>query len=623
MRDMAHSWIIKGLMLFLIVSFGIWGIGDMFRGNSLRKAVAEVGNTTITVQQLNQLFGRQLIEAKQKINPDLTEEQARQMGLLDRALDQEIVRRLVDLDLARRGIEVGPDEVLKLLAEEPQFRKDDGTFNKALFQQILERQRMSEKAFIAEGQQDIARQMLLSFLEGGAFPSQMQADSLYKARAQKRVLEIVSIDASKMGNLPVADEATLRDYYDKNQPLFAVPEYRAVTIATLEPDSMGKEASITDEQVKKAYDERTDQFMQPERRDLLQVVVQDEAKAKKIADEAKATGNLSETAKKAKESAVPLEQVDEKYIVPEVSAAAFALALNGVSNPVKTQMGWHVLQVKKIEPSGIPSFDKVKEGLREELKQEQAVEGLTRIVNQLDDQLAAGHALEDIADSLRLRLVKIPAVSAQGLTPEGKEPTEMPNRDAVLSLAFDQNAGETSPVSDNGDGGYFVVRTDDVTPSGARPFEAAKAQVEKAWKQSERLKKAQAKADAIEKALKDGAKYSSFDKDEGVSSRLSKPVSLLGDEDESVSASLMAKAFLLKKGETAEETKAGTITLIRLASVENVDSTKPDSRKSVIVEELKGLETDELFQQYLLYLRTIFPVKKNEAVLAQMRSRGS
>jgi len=322
MRDMAHSWIIKGLMLFLILSFGIWGIGDMFRGNSLRKAVAEVGDTTIDVQQLNQLFGKQLVEAKQRINPDLTEEQARQMGLMDRALEQEIVRRLVDLDLARRGIEVGPEEVLKLLAEEPQFRREDGSFNKELFQQILERQRMSEGAFIAEGQQDIARQLLLSFLEGGALPSQMQVDALYKARAQKRVLDIVSVDASKMGNSPAPDNVTLRAYYDANQKLFSVPEYRAVTIATLAPDAMIRDVSVSDEQVKKAYDERGDQLMLPERRDVLQVVVQDEQKAKTVAEEAKSSGNLTDVAKKAKEKTTPLDQIDEKYIVPEVSKAA-------------------------------------------------------------------------------------------------------------------------------------------------------------------------------------------------------------------------------------------------------------------------------------------------------------
>jgi len=80
---------------------------------------------------------------------------------------------------------------------------------------------------------------------------------------------------------------------------------------------------------------------------------------------------------------------------------------------------------------------------------------------------------------------------------------------------------------------------------------------------------------------------------------------------------------MLKKGETADEMKAGTLTIIRLAGIENVDSSKPDSRKSVTVEEIKGIQTDELFQQYLRYLRTIFPVKKNEALLAQLRNRGT
>ena len=64
MRHLAHSWVVKGLMLFLIISFSVWGIGDIFRGNPLQKTVAKVGNTDISVKELNHYFERSLAHAR-------------------------------------------------------------------------------------------------------------------------------------------------------------------------------------------------------------------------------------------------------------------------------------------------------------------------------------------------------------------------------------------------------------------------------------------------------------------------------------------------------------------------------------------------------------------------------
>src|ERR1700730_7343543 len=136
-----------------------------------------------------------------------------------------------------------------------------------------------------------------------------------------------------------------------------------------------------------------------------------------------------------------------------------------VSNPIKSNLGWHVVQLKNISPAGTPSFDEVKEQIRTDMKRDQAVDTATRMVNKLDDELGAGHALEDIADSMKLRLIKIPAVEDNGKTPDGKDPPELPHKEDVLKAAFGQNAGETSPVLDDKNGNYFVVRTDEISPA--------------------------------------------------------------------------------------------------------------------------------------------------------------
>lgn len=621
MRELAHSWVAKGVMLFLMVSFSIWGIGDIFRGNPQQKTVAKVGNTDISVQELRHLFEQTLGEARQRFNPDLTEKQALEMGLMDKTLDGEIKRRLIDMDVQQLGIDVSQESVLKMLAEQPQLRDKNGNFNKALFLQFLRQQQKSEQSFLAGGQQEMSRQILLDALSGDHMVPQTEIDALYKARAQKRVLDVVTIDESKIGGIPAPDDKALHSYYDNNQALFFAPEYRAVTVASLSTDALMADINVTDEQVQKEYDAKADQLAHPEQRDILQVVASDEDKAKQLAKAARAKGDLAAAAAAEKESAIPLGQMEEKNLMPELAKVVFALHPGEVSEPVKTQLGWHVVQLKKITPAGKPSFAEVKDKLREDMRRDQAVEAATRTVNQLDDQLAAGHSLDDIADGMKLRMIKIPAVDANGLTPDGKKPAELPNKDQLLKDAFAQGAGETSPIEDDKAGNYYVVRTDDITPAGAKPFDKVKSAVADALKAHEQAQKAKEEADKIAQALRDGKPAASFAGEEGVSIRSSNPLSQLGDSDPLLPQDIIAQAFRLKKGETAQAEADKKQIVARLASVIDADMSKDDPRKNMVSGEIKRTASAELLDQYVQHLYTLFPVKTDAALLDHMRDR--
>lgn len=619
-----NSWLVKGLMLFLTISFSIWGIGDIFRGKPLQqRTVATVGNSSISVQQLNHLFDETLAQARQKIAPDLTAQQARQIGLLDKTLDKEIKRELIDMDIRRLGIDASQKAVLKMLASQPQLRNKDGSFNRQLFEQILEHGRLSEQGFIAQERQELSRRILLTALEGIPAASQTAVDALYEARAQKRILDVVTVDASKIGGIAAPDDKALHAFYDGNPALFMAPEYRSLTVASLSTDDLAKDVSITDDQLKKEYDSRHDQLAQPERRDIVQVVVENEDKAKHLAEQARAQGDLAGAAKEEKESAVPLDGLEQNSLMPDLSKVVFAMHEGEISAPVKTQLGWHVIALKKITPAGVPSFDTIKEKLRADMRRDQAIDEATRIVNRLDDQLAAGRSLDDIANELKLHLVKISGIDAKGLLQNGKEPEELPDGSVILKDAFAQNVGDTSPVEDDKKGNYYIVSTDNITPSGVRPFEAAKDRVVAAWKAHEQALKAEAEAGKIAKALRDGKAASAFDSDEGVTSRTSAPLSQLDDTDAGLPQDLRAQVFKIKKGEVATATEGDKQIVARLAGIVNVDAVKADPRKNRIAGEIKKSEGNELLDQYLEYLRTIFPVKTDAALLEQLREQGS
>ncbi len=622
MRNLAHTKVVKGLMIILMISFAMWGIGDIFRGNPLERNVAKVGKISITVQDLDREFEQQLTRARQMFGPDLTAQQAKKMGILDKTLDNMVQRAEVDQAIKMLGIDVSQKMVLDEIAAQPQFRDKEGKFNQAMFRQLLRQQHLDERNFLSEGQLDMQRQQLIDAFKTEAKPPQTIIDGLYKARGQKRILDVVTLKNDSITNIPAPDDKALHDYYQQNLQPFTAPEYRAITIAKLSTDDVAKDIAISDEQVQKEYNDKKAQLAQPERRDIVQVVMQDETKAKQLAATATSSGNLTKSAKDIGFDTVPINGSDEQSLPSELAKPVFALQVNQVSQPVKSSLGWHIVQLKKITPAGTPEFKDVKDEMRKDMQRDQAIESVTKLVNQLDDQLAGGQSLDDIADGMKMRMIKIPAIDATGKTPDGKDPSELPAKDDVLKTSFGQNAGDTSPVLDDKNGNYFVVRTDEVTPSAPKPFEQVKDQVVAAWKTEQQAKAAKEAADKIAQALRDDKAPASFAGEKGIEVRTSAPISMLGDNDPALPPSVLPAIFHLKKGEVTTTSAGNQQIVLRLANLVEADPA-PDSAKLKITDELKKNATTELTQQYLDYLHQLFPVEINQDALETVRQQGS
>ncbi len=623
MRHLAQSFVFKGLMLILVISFGIWGVGDIFRGNPLQRKVAKVGDKVITVQELDSVFQKKLADFRQKIGGDVTAQMAKQLGLLDDVLEQMIDRAELEQEIGRLGLVSSDKTALDWLLSQPNLHNPDGSFNREAFQYMMEKARMDEARFITEEKKALAGREFARVMEiNGKAPSSV-IDPLAAARGQKRIFDIVTIVNSGISDVGVPDDKSLHEFYDAHPQIFTAPEYRSLTIARLSVADLEKDIAITDDQLKKEYDARISQYTHPERRDVLQVVTQDEARARQLVSTARASGNLANAAEGMGYKTVGLNGTEEKTALPELAKPIFALMAGQVSDPVKSPLGWHVLQLKKISPAGTSSFAEVRDQLRETMQRDQSVDNATRMVNQMDDELAAGHSLEDIADSLKLRLIKISALDAQGKMPDGKEPVELPSKDDVLKAAFGQNASEVSPIMDDKDGHYVIVRTDEVTPSAVQPFDKVKDKIVAAWKTQEQAKHASTEAGNVAKALRDGKAPSSFAAQTGMDVRVSKPVSLLGDKDPALPENVLPQIMHLKKGEVTIVPLQDKQLVLRLAEIVDMGQAEMKTAQPKLGTEIDHDLSNELSDQYLSYLKKIHPVSVNRDVLDTMEQSSS
>lgn len=419
------------------------------------------------------------------------------------------------------------------------------------------------------------------------------------------------------------DDSVLKEFHQKNGDLFSAPEYRALTVARLSTDEITKDIKISDEDLKKTYEERTQELTLPERRDLVQVVFQEEARAKSFAEAVKNSRDLASTAREQKLTPIDLNKVDEKTILPELYTTIFALEERQISDPIKSGLGWHVVQLKKIHAGGKPAFDEIKDKLRETSQKEMSADVIAQLVNHLDDSLAASQPLEEVADSLKLRLIKVPAIDANGKQPDGKEAAELSDKKDILESAFGLVAGETSPVIDDKMGNYFVVRVDESTPAHVEDFDKVKNKVALAWKQKEQAVRAAKDSEDIAKSLREGASATTYASRRGVDVRLSKPISLLGDIDPQLPLEAMPKVLAMEKGDVITFPAPEKQYVLRLADVISVDPAKPDEGRLKVVEDLNDKMAYELIEAYSKFLRQRYPVKINQELLDSLKRRGT
>ena len=619
-RQMGTSWAFKGLMMVLVLSFGVWGVGDMVRGNPMQRTIASAGDDSFTVQDISREFDRTMIRVRQMMGPDITRERAKELGILDKSLDVMLDRSLEDQNIKRLGVLVDEKTFVNRVASEPRFRNPDGSLNKEMLRRALDQERINEKNFADEGARDMARMAILNSLTAGAAAPKSMIDALYRARGQKRFFDVVTLKNDSLPEVAAPDEKTLKAYYDANLTRFTAPEYRAVTVARLSADDLAKDITLSEDEVKKAYDERQSQYAVPESRDIVHVVLPSEDKAKQLVAAARDSGSLTASAQAMGLKATPQDKTVESDLLPEIAKPVFALTAPEIAEPVKSPLGWHVVEVKRIHPATHKDFASVKAELRTTLQKERAADSAANLVNKLDDDLAAGHALDEIASALKLHLTKIAAVDVLGKTPDGK--TDAGLAEDLLKAAFTQNSGETSPVQDDRNGNYTVIRTESITPSTPIPFEKARALVLDVWQAAEQTKQAQAEAEKIAARLREGKAAASFAGHRGVEVTTSKPLSVLDAKDPRFSTAEMPRLMRLKKGEVAVLAQGATQTIVRLARVEDVDPEDETPAKGGVASMLNAQMPRELTEQYVRSLRTVFTVKVDRAALNALTVQG-
>jgi peptidyl-prolyl cis-trans isomerase D len=552
-RSKASSWVIKILFVVLVVSFGIWGIGDILRTKTTEVTVAHVGDQTITAEAFQREYQQQYKRTAAAFGNQFSADLARQLGLPAQVLDQMVSQALFAELANRLGLRAPDDVLTSILATIPAFKNEQGQFDRARFGAYLQQLGMSEDGYI----ETLRRQLLISQIYGavaaGANPPQQLVDAIYGYRNEKRIADTVLVSSASMPAPPTPDDATLERYLKEHADRFQAPEYRKLTILRLRPETLATGIKISDDEITQYFNSHKDDFGTPETRHFLIFALPTEAAAKAAADEIARGGDFAAVAKKASgQDAADSGLVGPNGLLPEMAHPAFAAANGAVVGPVRTVLGWQIAKVTKIVPGKPAVLADVRDKIAKQLATQQAAGAIDSLANKLDDTLAGGASLEEAAKTLGLPIENVADVARNGEAPDGKPIGDLIGTPQLLPTAFATETGQLSSVTEDGTGGYFILRVDQVTPPALRSLDQVKAKLLADWQADARDKAAADKAKQIMDRVKAGEDLKTVAQSMGLTVKRSLAFSRSqGDPIADIPASLAGLIFDLKKGEAA------------------------------------------------------------------------
>jgi len=597
----------------LIASFGIWGIGDIFRGRGRVRAVAEIGGHRITDQEFSRTLAREINRLSNRLGQRIDMEQARALGLPDQVLGQMISRTLFDLKAADQGILVTDEQVARRIQQEPAFQGQLGAFDRNLFLQTLRASGLSEQEYVDSLRRDLVRQRLADATVSAVSAPETLAETLYRYREEQRVARLLTVPNDSVTEVPEPEESALKAFHEEFADRFMAPELRSVTLVQLRARDLAKEVKVSEDDLRAEFELRKQDLAVPERRSVEQIVLPDEETAARAAKRLESGADFAAVSEEFTGSApIDLGSLTRGDLPAELSGPVFALEAKKISAPVHTELGWHIMHVTDIEPGRPADFDSVRDKLTEELAMRQAVDSIASISNQLDDELASGASLEEAASALNLPVRKIDAIDRDGRDANGNPIENLP-QSRFIEVAFETQSGEDSLLIETGEADYFVLRVDSVTPAQLRPLDEVRDQVVKLWRDSQRARIARERAEALAERARAGANLDDLGREEGYKVTATDPLRRF--DSGGPSPALASKLFQIQPGEFATIAGANGHIVVELDKVISADPAAHPEDVAKLRDALSVNMQNDVLDQLIASFKSDYGVTVNQSLL--------
>ncbi len=620
LRKTAGTWFTRIFLFILVISFSVWGVAD-FITNTAEQPLAKVAGATISAQEFNADFRRELFRLQQQYGPEFTTEKAREMGFDREVLRQMLVGVMFDHETEKLSLTTADATIAQFIRENPTYRDSLGQFDRNIFQRALNDNGFTEKEYLRRARMDMTRRQLIAVISAGVVAPRKLSETLYSLREEQRIAELLIIPQGAIGKLPEPKNSDMEAFHKANEALFTAPETRDVSYLRLRPEDMADNIAPTDNELREQYDARLAEFTVVGMRNLQQFVLADEAAAKAASGKIKGGADFVKVAMQASGmSAKELEltEVTRDLLPVEISGAVFALKEREISEPLKSALGWHLVKITAVRQERVQPFEEVRSKISRDVALNRAVDMLVDRANQFEDARAGGASLEDLAKEFNLPMHKIAGIDREGNGLDGKPMQDRPTDPQFLADIFDTDSGSEGDLRESQEGGYFVLRVDAVTPSAVRPLAAVRGDVSAAWRAKQIGEKLDQLAGDLLKQAQAGKALGELARPLKLKVTTS-PAFGRSFADEQMSVALTGKLFSSRIGDSVSEPAPnGGYVVARLREIKLPVMDAPGDGVAKLSRDLAKNLSEDMLAQYQAVLERRYDVTINQERLTSL-----
>jgi peptidyl-prolyl cis-trans isomerase D len=490
------------------------GMGTGAAGDTA--VVAQIGGDDLTAQEVTQTIRR--LTQNRQLPPELLSIYAPQV------IQQAINERMMVWKAGKMGMKVSTDEAENAIIDSlPPAAVKDGKVDSAALAQVLQAQGTT----LAELRTDMQRQLLINRLEaliaGGVVVTSQEVEREYHKRNDKVKVQYAVLATADFQKEAEPTDAEMQAWYDGHKSSFMVPDKRSLGVIVLDPAKVGAGVQVTDAQLQAAYKDHQSDFQTPERVQARHILLKSDAsndavvkaKAQDLLKQIQGGADFAKLAQEKSEDPGSGQKGGELgwlvrgQTVPEFEKAAFSLKVGETSGLIKTEYGYHIIQVEAHEQAHLRPFDEVKAQLATDIQKQAASQMMQNLTDKAIDGLRKDPAHPDkTAAEVGGTLVTVDNIQPNDPIPGIGVSRELYDAVSILKK-FEVTLGPVVLP----DGRALIAVVNDVVPAHQGTLDEVRAQVKNAAmtakgqkivsaKAAELASKAQSMGGDLEKAAK-------------------------------------------------------------------------------------------------------------------------
>ena len=446
-RDRFTGGIAIAMLALIAVPFAFFGITDYnFLGSGY---AAKVGDTEISLAQLENSYQNQLLQ-----NPDYGELPQEYRQLLKRNVLERMIRDvLIEQYVAEEGFRIGDNVVTDMIQSADQFQ-EEGVFNKELYYTWLDQTAQNVRVFEAQQRQSITISQLQRGLGATAFVTPSEYRRYLNLFAEEREVSIATFDVAALADTLVVSSEDAAERYAARPAEFMLPETVDFEYLEISRAQISAEVEISADELQQYYEDSVSRFQQDEQRQAAHILitldddeVAAEEQAKTLAIRAQAGEPFADLARQYSKDGGTAEQGGDLGILLHsqmegpLGDAIFSMTKGEIAGPVKSEFGYHVVQLQDIIAGGPLPFDQVRAELEQELKDSAADDRHRVLERQLADAMFDATDLQSLAESTGLEVQNENSYTRSGGGVFGAN-------QAVIDAVFDPRILQEGQISD-------------------------------------------------------------------------------------------------------------------------------------------------------------------------------